>query len=211
MRQPPSLLETGGHRLLIIMATEAEYGPCLRQRIQPVITGVGPVEAAIGASRALQDCLDHACIPDLVLSLGSAGSQRLEQGAVYQVSSVTYRDMDASPLGFEKGRTPFLDLPAELTLPIRLREIPTARLSTGANIVSGPAYAKIDADMVDMETFAVFRACQQFSIPMIGLRGISDGAAELRHYQDWAALLGHLDQELASILDRFETLLLPAA
>ncbi len=65
--------------------------------------------------------------------------------------------------------------------------------------------------MVDMETFAVFRACQQFSIPMIGLRGISDGAAELRHYQDWAALLGHLDQELASILDRFETLLLPAA
>ncbi len=50
MRQPPSLLETGGHRLLIIMATEAEYGPCLRQRIQPVITGVGPVEAAIGAS-----------------------------------------------------------------------------------------------------------------------------------------------------------------
>lgn len=210
MRTPPSLLVTGGHRLLIIMATEAEYGPCLRQRIQPVITGVGPVEAAIGASRALQDCFDHDCVPDLVLSLGSAGSQRLEQGAVYQVSSVAYRDMDASPLGFEKGRTPFLDLPAVLTLPVRLREIPTARLSTGANIVSGPAYARIDADMVDMETFAVFRACQQFGIPMIGLRGISDGAEELRHYNDWAALLGHLDQELASILDRFETLLLPS-
>ena len=35
--------------------------------------------------------------------------------------------------------------------------------------------------MVDMETFAVLRACQFFGVPLIGLRGISDGAAELSH------------------------------
>ncbi|MCZ8184667.1 MAG: 5'-methylthioadenosine/S-adenosylhomocysteine nucleosidase [Beijerinckiaceae bacterium] len=209
MTAAPRLLRTSGHRILVVMATAAEYGPALRDRITPVITGVGPVEAAIGTTRALQDCLDHQGLPDLVLSLGSAGSRRLEQGAVYQVSAVSYRDMDASPLGFEKGRTPFLDLPAELALPLRLREVPAARLSTGANIVSGPAYDAIDADMVDMETFAVLRACQQFGVPMIGLRGISDGAEELRHYDDWTALLGHLDREMAAIIDRLETLLLP--
>lgn len=210
MKAPPSLLEVAGHRILVIMATAAEYGPALRQRITPVITGVGPVEAAIGTSRALQDCLDHGGLPDLVLSLGSAGSRMLEQGAVYQVASVSYRDMDASPLGFPKGCTPFLDLPADLAVPIRLRGVPAARLSTGGNIISGAAYASIDADMVDMETFAVLRACQHFGVAMIGLRGISDGAEDLRHYADWTALLGHLDTEWAAIIDELESRLIEA-
>ena len=206
-RTPPPLLNAGAMRLLVVMATEAEYGHALRTRIKPVITGVGPVEAAIGAARALEACLDLGHLPDLVLSLGSAGSNTLEQGAVYQIASVSYRDMDASPLGFMKGVTPFLDHPPEIMLPLRLPEIPAVRLSTGANIVSGAAYAAIDADMVDMESFAVYRACQQFSVPLIGLRGVSDGARELHHYDDWAELLGHLDLELAGIIDRLPDLL----
>lgn len=204
---PPALLSAAGESILVVMATEAEYGPHLQARVRPVITGVGPVEAAIGTARALEACLDLGTLPDLVLSLGSAGSSTLEQGAIYQVASVAYRDMDASPLGFTKGVTPFLDHPPEINLPIRLHEIPAARLSTGANIVSGNAYAAIDADMVDMESFAVLRACQSFGVPMIGLRGISDGATELRHYSDWTALLGHLDDALARIIDRLPELM----
>lgn len=192
------------------MATEAEYGPALQARIAPVITGVGPIEAAIGATRALEALADLADLPDFVLSLGSAGSNTLEQGAVYQVASVSWRDMDASALGFTKGVTPFLDHPVETDLPLRLPGIPAARLSTGADVVSGAAYAAIDADMVDMESFALLRACQHFGVPLIGLRGISDGAQELRHYNDWAALLGHLDLELAAILDRLPGLLAAA-
>ena len=209
-RAMPSLLEAGGLRFLVIMATEAEYGPALRRRLTPVITGVGPVEAAIGTARALEACLDLETLPDYVLSLGSAGSATLEQGKVYQVTSVSYRDMDASPLGFTKGVTPFLDHPVEMPLPVRLAGIETARLSTGANMVSGAGYATIDADMVDMETFALLRACQHFEVPLIGLRGISDGARELHHYDDWAELLGHLDVELAAIIDRLATIMLDA-
>ncbi|MGO6908659.1 5'-methylthioadenosine/S-adenosylhomocysteine nucleosidase, partial [Rhizobium ruizarguesonis] len=84
----------------------------LRSRIEPLMTGVGPVEAAIALSKTLArlDAVDD--LPDLVVSLGSAGSAKLEQTEIYQVTSVSYRDMDASPLGFEKGKTPFLDLPA---------------------------------------------------------------------------------------------------
>jgi adenosylhomocysteine nucleosidase len=203
----PRLGHFAGRRILFVMATEAEYGPHLRALIQPVNTGVGPVEAAIGTTRALTALSDADALPDLVMSLGSAGSNRLEQGAVYQVASVSYRDMDASPLGFTKGATPFLDIPIEIQLPIRLHQIPVARLSTGANIVTGHAYDAIDADMVDMESFAVLRACQSFGVPMIGLRGISDGAHELRHYSDWTALLGHLDAEMAKIIKRLGELL----
>lgn len=206
-RKPPPFLEAAGKRILVLMATVAEYGPALRTRIEPVNIGVGPIEAAIGTARALEACLDLATLPDFVLSLGSAGSNTLEQGAVYQVASVSYRDMDASPLGFTKGVTPFLDHPPEIILPLRLPDIPSARLSTGGGIITGAAYAAVDADMVDMESFAVLRACQHFEVPLIGLRGISDGARDLHRYDDWTELLGHLDSELADIIDRLPDLL----
>lgn len=196
-----------GKSILFVMAVEAEYRPFLRSRIDPLMTGVGPVEAAVALTRTLSRLEAENQRPDLVVSLGSAGSARLEQTEIYQASSVSYRDMDASPLGFEKGRTPFLDLPAALELPLRIPGIPTASLSTGANIVSGPAYGAIDADMVDMETFAVLRSCQAFNLPLIGLRGISDGKAELKHVDDWKEYLHVVDRKLALTVDAlFEAL-----
>lgn len=187
--------------MLCLMAAEAEYGAALAARIEPLFVGVGPVEAAIGATRALARAAAVGAPPDLVLSLGSAGSRTLEQTRVYQVTSVSWRDMDASALGFERGRTPFLDLPAELPLPLRVPELPAARLSTGANVVSGAGYDDVDADMVDMETFAVLRACMSFGVPLVGLRGVSDGAEELRHYADWSDCLPAVDRALADALD----------
>ena len=143
------LTQLCGRQVLFAMAAEAEYGPHLRQRFTPLMTGVGPVEAAVELTAALAALAQQGRLPDLVVSLGSAGSQGLEQTAVYQATSVAYRDMDALPLGFEKGTTPFLDLPAIVPLPLRIPGIPEATLSTGANIVSGEAYAAIAAEMVD--------------------------------------------------------------
>ncbi len=187
--------------ILYLMAAEAEYGPHLRARITPVMTGVGPVEAAIAATRALAE--RAGALPDLVVSLGSAGSRVLEQCGIYQASSVCYRDMDASALGFPKGQTPFLDLPPVLPLHT-VPGIATATLSTGANIVSGAAYDGIAAEMVDMETYAVLRACHAFGLPLLALRGISDGAAELGHVDDWTQYLHIIDEKLAAAVDLIE-------
>jgi len=191
----------GGKSILFVMAVDAEYGPTLQSRIKPLMTGVGPVEAAIVLSHVLTTLKTSGELPDLIVSLGSAGSRNLEQTEVYQVSSVSYRDMDASPLGFEKGRTPFLDHPAIMPLPLRIPGIPDASLSTGGNVVSGGAYDLIEADMVDMETFAVMRCCQLFAIPLIGLRGISDGKEELKHVDDWREYLHVIDVKLADAVD----------
>lgn len=188
----------GGRRILYVMAADPEYGDNLKARITPLMCGVGPVESAINLTRALA----HGP-PDLVVSLGSAGSKTLEQAEIYEVASVNYRDMDASPLGFEKGATPFLDLPAELPMTV-IGDLPAKRLSTGANIVSGAAYDTIDADMVDMETFALKRVCMTFDVPLVGLRGISDGAADLHHFDDWTQYLHVIDQKLANAVDRIE-------
>lgn len=196
-----------GKNVLFVMAADAEYGVFLRTRISPLMTGVGPVEAAVALTKELARLASHDDLPDLVVSLGSAGSATLEQAEVYQVSEVSYRDMDASAFGFEKGKTPFLDLPVSVELPLRIPGIPTATLSTGANVVSGAAYQSIPADMVDMETFAILRACQSFGIPLIGLRGISDGRHDVNHIDDWTQYLHVIDKKLALAIDGLQTAL----
>ena len=199
--QPPPCCEViAGKRVLFIMAIEDEYGPHLRSRFTPLMTGVGPVEAAISTSLALQRLHQQNALPDLAVSLGSAGSRTCQLGNIYQVSSVSWRDMDASRLGFAKGVTPFLNHPVDVPLYSPL-ELPTARLSTGANIVGGDEFSLVDADMVDMETFAVAMTCYRFTVPLIGLRGISDGPGELKDMLGWMQLLGLLDEKLAAAVD----------
>lgn len=198
------LKDVAGAKILYVMAADAEYGEHLRARISPLMTGVGPVEAAVVLTRTLAELNGRGALPDLVVSLGSAGSAKLEQAEVYQATSVAYRDMDASAFGFEKGATPFLDLPVVVDLPLRIAGVAEASLSTGANVVSGAAYDDIAADMVEMETFAVLRACQSFGIPLIGLRGISDGKAEVSHIHDWTQYLHIIDEKLAAAIDALE-------
>jgi adenosylhomocysteine nucleosidase len=190
-----------GKTILFVMATEVEFGPHLKRRFTPLITGVGPVEGAVVLTAVLSDLKSQGQLPDVVVSIGSAGSRILEQGEVYQASLTAYRDMDASAIGFEKGRTPMLDLPAQVALPHFIKGIKTATLSTGASVVSGGGYDAIAEDMVDMETFAHMRACDRFGIPLIALRGISDGAEELQHYGSWADALPALDRHLAYAVD----------
>ena len=204
MRLAP-ITEIGGRRLLFVMAVDAEYGPHLKRRFTPLMTGVGPVEAGVRLGVELALLSERNALPDFVVSLGSAGSRVLEQTEIYQASSVAYRDMDVSALGFERGATPFLDLPAIVPLGHAIPGIRQASLSTGAAIVSGAAYDAIAADMVDMETFAVLRACQLFGVGLIGLRGISDGAADLKHVNDWYQYLHVIDEKLAAAVDRLET------
>ncbi|PIO97378.1 5'-methylthioadenosine/S-adenosylhomocysteine nucleosidase [Pleomorphomonas carboxyditropha] len=187
---------------LFAMAADAEYGPGLKARITPVMIGVGPVEAAVNLTAELAARAQRGELPRLVVSLGSAGSRKLRHCEIYQVTSIAYRDIDASPLGFARGTTPLTDLPAVVPLPLRIPGVPEASLSTGGNVVSGAAYDLIDADMVDMETFAVWRACRKFAVPMLGLRGISDGKAELSHIGDWTEYLHVIDEKLAAIVDR---------
>ena len=187
-----------GLPVLFVMAADAEYGPALRARITPLMTGVGPIEAAVNLTAALAR-MD--ALPRLIVSLGSAGSSRLEQARVYQASAVAWRDIDASPLGFDRGRTPFLDLPAQVPLGNAIPGLPQATLSTGGNIVSGPAYDSIAEDMVDMETFAHLRAAMRFGVPLIGLRGISDGDGELAGLGDWTRYLHIIDERLAAAID----------
>ncbi len=199
MMGSPIPVETiGGVRVLFVMATEAEYGPALRSRIPVFRCGVGPVESGIAVSAALA----RATV-DLVVSMGSAGSACLEHCGLYQISEAAYRDMDASPFGFPVGVTPFSDLPRRLRLPLRLPDLPEATISTGGGVVSGAdGYARVEEQMVDMETWAVLRACMCSNKPMIGLRGVSDGHSPVKGLSCWTDYLHVIDEKLGSAVDR---------
>jgi adenosylhomocysteine nucleosidase len=193
-----------GKKILFVMAAEAEYGPHLKALFTPLMTGVGPIEASITLGAALAESRSAGTLPDLMVSLGSAGSRRLVRTEVYQAVSVIYRDMDASPFGFEKGATPFLDLPATQPLPFRIPGVKEATISTGATIIAGKAFDAIGEDMVDMETFACLRASQRFGVPLIGLRGISDGDTDVDHIGDWLEYLHIVDEKLAQAVGKLE-------
>src|SRR3569833_2621308 len=115
-RMPFANRRAGVADILYVMATELEYGPELRTRITPLITGVGPVEAAASLTERLTRLSLEDKLPLLVVSLGSAGSAELEQCGLYQASEVSWRDMDATAFGFERGVVPFLEQPATQTL-----------------------------------------------------------------------------------------------
>jgi len=200
-------MQTPDASILFVMASRSECGKHLLSRIAPFIIGIGPVEAAVNLTAELTRLSHLGALPDLVVSLGSAGSRTLPEKEVFQVTAISYRDMDVSPFGFEKGCTPLLDLPAVVNLPFRIPGIKGATLSTGASVVSGEAYDGIAADMVDMETFAVWRACRKYSVPMIGIRGISDGKKELGGLPDWERHLDVIDEKLCRALDQLESAL----
>ncbi len=196
----PTLKSVGEKNILYVMATRDEYLDELQSRFNPFICHVGPVEAALHLSSYLSKLPDV----DAVISLGSAGSQTLNQTEVYQVSHISYRDMDASAFGFPKGETPFLGLPAIVPMQFNIPGIPKASLSTGAKVISGEGYNDIEADMVDMETWAIMRSCMVAGVPLIGLRGISDGIEPVAEYEDWTRYLLVVDQQLAKAVDVLE-------
>ncbi|KHS47677.1 5'-methylthioadenosine/S-adenosylhomocysteine nucleosidase [Novosphingobium subterraneum] len=194
------LTQLGTKRALFVMAAEPEYGPHLRARFVPLITGIGPVEAALHTGIALARLEAAGTLPDLIVCLGSAGSRRCALGSIHQIGSVSWRDMDASALGVEPGVVPYLDEPKDLPLDTPL-DLPIATLSSGGDVVSGDHWNRVSADMVDMETYAVARAARTFGVPLMGLRGVSDGPGELAGAHDWHKLLGYLDGELAKAVD----------
>ena len=201
--------DMAGLTILTVMATRVEYGDALRGAgVRPFIIGVGPRQAAMNTTRILAGLEAETAMPDLIMNIGSAGSDKFAQGAILQVASITYRDMDAAPFGFATGVTPFSDY--ETPIIHVAAEIPgfaKASISSGGNVVNqqgsaGVSFADIDADMVDMETAAVQTVANEFDIPMIGLGGFSDGKEPTKGYETWTAALGMIDRALADVYQK---------
>ncbi len=197
-----------GISILTVIAAKAEYGTMMTQAIlEPEFIGVGPIEATFNMTRILMQKQHNNQLPDIIFSIGTAGSNRLHQGELYQITAVSYRDMNAVAFGFDAGVTPFADYPAQFKLPILFKDMPTATLATGASVIdtqgtSGVSFADIDAECVDMETYGIVRVAHSFKIPVIGLRGISDGLHDSNGVASWEEYLSIIDTKIAAFYQR---------
>ena len=150
-------------KILILVALQDELDANEIGDFKVYYSGVGKVNAAI---RTLQVIQKHS--PDLIINFGTAGSLNPRLSGLLEVGSFYQRDMDASPLGFEIGQTPFEDE----------KELSFGRqgVSCGTGdmfVTSSPA---LKTDIVDMEAFAIAKVCKLKNIDFRCFKFISDNA-----------------------------------
>lgn len=145
----------------IILLAMPEEAPSLVGNERVFFTGVGKVNAAITAARLIE-----RYNPTRVFNFGTAGGITTTHGGIYKCTEFSQRDVILG--GCVTGPQA-----AELHAPI-IFGTDGYRVSTGDNFVTDTY--NINADLVDMEAFAIAKACKQAGIEFICYKYISDMA-----------------------------------
>ena len=151
--------------ILILVAVEEELSIKDLPEFQIYYTGVGKINASI---RTLEIIRDHS--PTQVINYGTAGSLNKKLKGLVEVTQFFQRDMDATPLGFKIGQTPYDEI----------EEINFG--STGYSCGTGDSFVtqtpKLKTDLVDMEAYAIAKICYLKDIKFKCFKYISDNADE---------------------------------
>lgn len=149
----------------IILIALRQEAPNMQDWDNVFFTGVGKVNAAITASFLIQKLQ-----PKTVWNFGTAGGINPDCHRLVEIKNFVQRDMMCCEVGFDLGQTPF-----EEGVVLSIGEGYTC--STGDNFVSDPNLA-IPADVVDMEAYAIAKACQYHGVDFRCFKYISDSADE---------------------------------
>ena len=130
-------------------------------------TGVGKVNATYNLTKVLMDDRDDY---DLVINYGTAGS-KVYNGLV-DCTRFIQRDMDATPLGFKKGETPFDKGPSMI-------DFSHIKNPIGKNLTcyTGDSFATDLTpydDVVDMEAYALAKVCYNIGVDFVSFKYITD-------------------------------------
>ena len=152
-------------RVLLVAATDLELGGH-----EGLACGIGPVEAASAAARALAE---HP--PDAVLHVGLAGGVGLDVGTIVLGTEAVYADLAAAiPVVSRVESDPALLARLRAALP----HAPALPIATSAR-VSGPSGSEPQGFKVEaMEGFGVLRACELAGVPAVEVRAISNELGE---------------------------------
>ena len=158
---------------LILIALEDE-APDMAYSTKVFYTGVGKVNAALAAAELIA-----AHKPNRIINFGTAGGITVKSG-FHQVTKFVQRDMMCCELGSLPGQTPFedtiiLDMGIGLTC------------STGDNFVTD-GNLLIPADVVDMESYAIAKACKKHNVEFLCYKFVSDGA-DADSSIDWQSMV----------------------
>jgi adenosylhomocysteine nucleosidase len=172
-------------RVLVVMALAVESAGVFEGANIPVLyCGVGKVNAAATLMRELCRYAERSQPPPLVLNFGSAGSRVHATGALVACHEFVQRDMDVTGLGFELGVTPYDAAPARLVFEPRFVHLPAALCGSGDSFAMSACL--IESEVVDMEAYALAKACWLQGASFACAKYVTDGAdhAAADHWRD---------------------------
>ena len=157
--------------ILILVAVKEELSKKDIPNIQIHYTGVGKINAAIKTFKVIKNYA-----PSLIINYGTAGSLNRELRGLVEATRFFQRDMDATPLGFKIGQTPFDDI-SEINFG-----------SEGYSCGTGDSFLthtpKLKTDLVDMEAYAIAKICYIEDVKFKCFKYISDNA-DVGANEDW--------------------------
>ncbi len=172
---------------LVVIALEIEAQGLFEQaNVSVLYTGLGKVNAALALARKLATLRAHGELPSVVVNFGTAGSRSLPTRSVVSCRRFVQRDMDVTGLGFALGETPFESLPVTLEFPAVFDGLPEGVCGTGDRFETGEI--PVACDVIDMEAYALAKACLVEHVPFACVKYISDGA-DGTAADDWQASL----------------------
>ena len=191
---------------LVVMALELEGGGAFERAGVPVLyTGLGKINAALVLGARLAEYRAAGRPAPLVLNFGSAGSRCFATGSLVACERFVQRDMDVSGLGFPFGITPFEEGGAEIAFPPVFADLPRGVCGTGDSFETGPP--RLACDVVDMEGYALAKACRRAGASFGCAKYITDGADHAAA-TDWQA---NLESAAAAFVRLYATLRAPSA
>ncbi len=178
------------------MALPQESRGLLEQTGTDVLyTGVGKVNAALTLARKLAEIRCSGGPLPLVVNMGTAGSRSIRAHSLVAATRFAQRDMDVSGLGFAPGVTPFDPTPAVIEFPPVFAHLPQVLCSTADSFATHRH--EIGGDVVDMEAFALARACRAEGARFGCVKYVTDGA-DSDSATHWEAALDNAARAFAS-------------
>ena len=156
-------------RNIILIALEQE-APNMAEWENVFFTGVGKINAAATTEHIIKEYR-----PNLIINYGTAGSLNSDIKGLVKVTGFVDRDMDARPLNFKLGQTPY-----EKDIMLG-----TSEVVCGTGDTFATEKPKIDCDIVDMEAYAIAKICKKHKVDFLCYKYISD-SADSNASDDWA-------------------------
>lgn len=184
---------------ILLVALEAELPYKMAPNNYKVVyTGVGKVNAAVEATRAIAEAHSLGFHPE-VFNYGTVGSCRPELQGMHRVTKFVQRDMNAEPQA-PRGTTPFeagyayIDFSPDMTHGLTL--------GTGDQFVHElePWLVDNDIDVVDMEAYAIAHVCKKLGVNFTCYKYITDYVGTLHQADIWQENVANGVDEILNIL-----------
>ena len=188
--------------VLIVVATKSEITSVNIKKKPILITGVGMVNTAINLSKELMTN-DYG----MVINMGVAGSflDELNNGEVVEVIEDYFSD-----IGFQDGESfaEFTDFDLKIKYRVDAKTTLRSVRAISVNTVHGNEESiigmikRLNPDIESMEGASVFKVCEEFDVPCIQIRSISN-KVEKRNKNNWdlALAIKNLNIEVEKIID----------